>query len=265
MLYIALHQWLSHCRKHYQPTQQTSSQAEDEWNDSNSQGGWGGLARGEGGNPSSDWGDEASTSGRTSWSDMGGDSGRRGGRGGGNEWGSSRSRGGNDWGRSEGRGGSEGMRGRRDWGSEARQRSSTGIGRDGREWAAGRGGWGRGRGRREAGFGGNSGEGEPWRRRQEDRPHSGPEGPKSAQLKDLLKGEALYGINPVLGALEAMRREVHTLFVQEGAPSGFPMPASGGKLAYCGGVVSTVTGRVSPGALPISCLCQWQKIKWRLP
>jgi hypothetical protein len=35
-------------------------------------------------------------------------------------------------------------------------------------------------------------------------------------LRDQLKGEALYGINPVLGALEALRREVHTLYVQEG-------------------------------------------------
>ena len=36
-----------------------------------------------------------------------------------------------------------------------------------------------------------------------------PEGPKAPQLRDQLQGEALYGVNPVLGALEALRREVH--------------------------------------------------------
>ena len=118
------------------------------------------------------------------------------------------------------------MRGRRDWGSEARQRSSTGTGRPatgrgGREWTHDRGTWDRGRGRQQTSFNGSRGEGDTWRRRQEGGPYSGPEGSKSVQLKDLLKGEALYGVNPVLGALEAMRREVYTLYVQEGAPRSF--------------------------------------------
>ena len=120
------------------------------------------------------------------------------------------------------------MRGRNDWGSEARQRSGTSngrpaSGRGGREWINGRGTWERGRGRQQASFSGNRGEGDTGRRRQEDGFYSGPEGAKSMQLKDLLKGEALYGVNPVLGALEAMRREVYTLYVQEGAPCSFTL------------------------------------------
>ena len=44
--------------------------------------------------------------------------------------------------------------------------------------------------------------------------------PRAPQLADKLRGEALYGVNPVLGALKAWRRECHTLYVQEGWFSG---------------------------------------------
>ena len=40
--------------------------------------------------------------------------------------------------------------------------------------------------------------------------------PRAPQLADKLQGEALYGVNPVLGALQAMRRDCTTLYVQEG-------------------------------------------------
>ena len=257
------------CRREPRTVQQPSSQAEDDWNDSNGQGSWGGLAGGESGNPSTDWdgsAGEASTSGRRSWGDREGSSGWRGGRGGGNDWGSTSRRGSNERGRSNSRGGSEGMRARRDWGSEARQRSSTGRPageRGGREWTADRGTWERGRGRQQAGFGGSGrGEGDSWRRRPEDEPYNRPEGPKPIQLRDLLQGEALYGVNPVLGALEAMRREVYTLYVQEGAR---PLHASEASWHRRWGAYCSVRGYMSTGALPISCLCQWQKIKWRLP
>lgn len=43
-----------------------------------------------------------------------------------------------------------------------------------------------------------------------------PSAPRAPQLADKLQGEALYGVNPVLGALQAMRRGCHTLYVQEG-------------------------------------------------
>jgi len=39
----------------------------------------------------------------------------------------------------------------------------------------------------------------------------------AGRLFDALQGEALYGVNPVLGALEAGRRRVHVLYVQDGA------------------------------------------------
>jgi hypothetical protein len=42
---------------------------------------------------------------------------------------------------------------------------------------------------------------------------------KPKQLRDQVTGEALYGINPVLGALQALRRDVHVLYVQEGEDS----------------------------------------------
>ena len=44
--------------------------------------------------------------------------------------------------------------------------------------------------------------------------------PRAPQLADKLRGEALYGVNPVLGALKAWRRDCHTLYVQEGWFSG---------------------------------------------
>ena len=40
--------------------------------------------------------------------------------------------------------------------------------------------------------------------------------PRAPQLADKFQGEALYGVNPVLGALQAMRRDCHTLYIQEG-------------------------------------------------
>ena len=49
---------------------------------------------------------------------------------------------------------------------------------------------------------------------------SADEQPRVPQLADKLQGEALYGVNPVLGALKAWRRECHTLYVQEGWSSG---------------------------------------------
>ncbi len=47
---------------------------------------------------------------------------------------------------------------------------------------------------------------------------NGLESSSGRALRDGLQGEAVYGVNPVLGALQAMRREVHVLYVQEGGP-----------------------------------------------
>ena len=58
--------------------------------------------------------------------------------------------------------------------------------------------------------------GSTWQGR--DRPDE--QAPRAPQLADKLRGEALYGVNPVLGALKAWRRECHTLYVQEGWSSG---------------------------------------------
>ncbi|EIE24249.1 SpoU rRNA methylase family protein [Coccomyxa subellipsoidea C-169] len=44
---------------------------------------------------------------------------------------------------------------------------------------------------------------------------NGQESSSGRALRDGLQGEAVYGVNPVLGALQAMRREVHVLYVQE--------------------------------------------------
>lgn len=49
------------------------------------------------------------------------------------------------------------------------------------------------------------------------RPMAGNGGGGAGRLFDALRGEALYGVNPVLGALEAGRRDVHVLYVQDGA------------------------------------------------
>lgn len=96
----------------------------------------------------------------------------------------------------------------------------------------GDGAWDRG-GTRERQRGGRQGGGNNWgRERREGRegreggqrwaPRDGPSASGSSPgsgrtLRDVLQGEALYGVNPVLGALQALRREAHTLYVQESA------------------------------------------------
>ena len=40
--------------------------------------------------------------------------------------------------------------------------------------------------------------------------------PRLRKLKDEWQGDALFGINPVLAALRAGRREARVLYVQEG-------------------------------------------------
>ena len=60
----------------------------------------------------------------------------------------------------------------------------------------------------------------PWeqgRDRGSGRPMAGNGGGGAGRLFEALEGEALYGVNPVLGALEAGRRQVYTLYVQDGA------------------------------------------------
>ena len=49
------------------------------------------------------------------------------------------------------------------------------------------------------------------------RPMAGNGGGGAGRLFGALRGEALYGVNPVVGALEAGRRRVFTLYVQDGA------------------------------------------------
>ena len=51
------------------------------------------------------------------------------------------------------------------------------------------------------------------------RPMAGNGGGGAGRLFEALRGEALYGVNPVVGALEAGRRRVFTLYVQEGVPT----------------------------------------------
>ena len=53
-----------------------------------------------------------------------------------------------------------------------------------------------------------------------------PSVPRAPQLADKLQGEALYGVNPVLGALQAMRRDCTTLYVQEGQSAPIHPPVS---------------------------------------
>ncbi|BDA46054.1 rRNA methyltransferase 1, mitochondrial [Coccomyxa sp. Obi] len=91
----------------------------------------------------------------------------------------------------------------------------------------GNGAWDRGS-TRERQRGGRQGGGNNWgRERREGReggqrwaPRDGPSASGNSpgsggSLRNVLQGEALYGVNPVLGALQALRREVHTLYVQE--------------------------------------------------
>lgn len=85
-------------------------------------------------------------------------------------------------------------------------------------WGSGASGdQGSSRGRREGGRqGGNSwgrGGGQQWAPREAYRDKDSSPG---KALRDGLQGEALYGISPVLGALQAMRRTVHALYIQEG-------------------------------------------------
>ncbi len=77
-------------------------------------------------------------------------------------------------------------------------------------WRGGSGRGGRGRNDREDQYGRSGNTWQP-RDRVDD-----PAMPRAPQLADKLKGEALYGVNPVIGALQAMRRECHTLYIQEG-------------------------------------------------
>ena len=137
-------------------------------------------------------------------------------------------------------------------GGTANDRPAIGAGRDGRgggaerrggsagagAWARqsvagpGPGSWQRGAGNGAAGRNG-SGSGGAWQRgrdadqggwergREEragsGRPMAGNGGGGAGRLFDALQGEALYGVNSVLGALEAGRRRVHVLYVQDGA------------------------------------------------
>jgi len=90
----------------------------------------------------------------------------------------------------------------------------AGNGTAGRNGSGGGGGgaWQRGRDAEQGG----------WERGREERagsgrPMAGNGGGGAGRLFDALQGEALYGVNPVLGALEAGRRRVHVLYVQDGA------------------------------------------------
>jgi len=48
--------------------------------------------------------------------------------------------------------------------------------------------------------------------------------PVLAQYREQWKGDALYGVNPVLAAIKAKRREIYKLYVQEGEDR--PSPSS---------------------------------------
>ncbi|KAI7838907.1 hypothetical protein COHA_007313, partial [Chlorella ohadii] len=160
----------------------------------------------------------------------------RGGGGGGGRWGGDRQRGGrkeedstsiwgNDWdidtpaesaGRSSGSWGQSEERSGSSWGqneerSDRRsgQERSGGNWRDreertGGNWRGGqeRGGW-RGREERSGGSWGDNKErsGGSWR---------------GGGLRQFWVGDVLYGVSPVLAALQAGRREVHTLYLQDG-------------------------------------------------
>jgi hypothetical protein len=104
-------------------------------------------------------------------------------------------------------------RGGRDaWGDGAWDRGGSSRGRQ----RVGRQGTGNNWGRERAGNN-RGGEGsQRWPAR--DGPASNGSGSGSGRvLRDALQGEAVYGVNPVLGALQALRREVYVLYVQESA------------------------------------------------
>ena len=255
------------CRLKRQQEGASRQAAEDDWDSSNAQ--WdAGESWREPKNPSTDWegdDDKPSTSGRRgAWDSSSGDSSSGRGRG---DWagGSSSSRGRAGWGADRGgrmgRGGVNGSSGRQEWGgsgggsSSSRGRAEWGADRGGRmgrggangssgrqEWGErGQAPWNRGSGMQHAGDRTSN-----WGREREGR---SAEGPKAPQLRDQLQGEALYGVNPVLGALEALRREVHALYVQEGEYSNKTwavMPEDSARVPY-----------------QFPAVRQWQKIKWR--
>ena len=88
--------------------------------------------------------------------------------------------------------------------------------------------------------------------------------PRAPQLADKLQGEALYGVNPVLGALQALRRDCHTLYVQEGQQLlGTQLMLS--YSPYRAFPCTCTARRDVDGCLTNFLPSQWQKIKWRLP
>lgn len=90
--------------------------------------------------------------------------------------------------------------------------------------------------------------------------------PKAPQLADKLQGEALYGVNPVLGALQAKRRECHTLYVQECESTGLRKPFLVMLMAFLSQTLyMNMLPEQSAGCLTNFLPSQWQKIKWRLP
>ena len=90
--------------------------------------------------------------------------------------------------------------------------------------------------------------------------------PKAPQLADKLQGEALYGVNPVLGALQAKRREHHTLYVQECESTGLRKPFLVMLIAFLSRTLCmSMLPEQSAGCLTNFLPSQWQKIKWRLP
>ena len=90
--------------------------------------------------------------------------------------------------------------------------------------------------------------------------------PRAPQLADKLQGEVLYGVNPVLGALQAKRRECHTLYVQECESTGPRMFFLVMLIAFLSQTLCVnVLQEQSAGCLTNFLPSQWQKIKWRLP
>ena len=94
--------------------------------------------------------------------------------------------------------------------------------------------------------------------------------PRAPQLADKLQGEALYGVNPVLGALQALRRDCHTLYIQEGQlllgmQLSWPMHGFVVLFAIWGFFCPDCARRDAHGCLTNFLPSQWQKIKWRLP
>mmetsp|Transcript_9153 Transcript_9153/g.26240 ORF Transcript_9153/g.26240 Transcript_9153/m.26240 type:complete len:441 (+) Transcript_9153:226-1548(+) len=116
---------------------------------------------------------------------------------------SSGSAAGGGWGR--GSDGGSDVEPRRDW--RSREAGGRGGWRSGRDQGAREGEWGgRGRGRRDQGGSRTLPDGSKFYDAQP---------PKSSFLSKL-NGEVLYGVAPVLMALQKQRRELHTLYVQEG-------------------------------------------------